>query len=243
MTRLVLVSTAAAFLLVFNGAFASFPDSRVNPSSAMPPADHEQFQGVWALNREKGDAESRGQAGEPGDRRGQGGFPPGGGSFPRGGGGRQGGSGGRGGFGRQGGGRGGLGRREGGDPEQMKATMNYLQSVMRPSDRLTVIVQESSVAITDADGKTVTMATTGKKVEERAENGLVKLSRQSKWDGATLVSTVELDNGPTIERRYELSPSGTELKMTTTLHGGGGRGGARGGDRSTTQAYDRERPQ
>ena len=120
----------------------------------------------------------------------------------------------------------------------MRAIADFMRTTTAASDRLTIVVRDSSVGITDADGGTLTLQTNNKKVDERAENGLVKLSRKSHWDGSTLVSEVEIDNGPKIERKYELSPAGTELYVSTTMSGGfGGRGGS--GNRAIMQLYER----
>ena len=184
-------------------------------SATSAAGGREALGGIWVLNREK--SQLSGREVPQGDslrspRGGDGGF------------GRRGG--GRGAFG--GGGRGGFGggRAEGrGNPEQMEAMLNYLRTLNQPSDRLTIVVHAGSVGMTDADGRTQTLQTDNKKTEERAENGLVKLKRRSHWDEQTLVSEIEVDNGPKIERTHELSPGGTELRIRTSLTGQLGRGG------------------
>lgn len=169
--------------------------------------------GAWALNREKSQIPEPGST--PVD---QGGARDNGGR-------------GRGGFG----GRGGPGGPRGGDfgppggggpsPEQMQATMNYVRRLMQPSERLIIIVRDASVSMTDADGITVVLDTTDKKEQSKAENGLVKLTRKSRWEGSALVSEVDIENGPKITRKYELGLESSELRVTTTMSGGiGGRG-------------------
>jgi hypothetical protein len=194
------------------------------------PTSHEAFGGVWSLNRDKSEMPGRGGAegGRAGGRP-EGGGAPGGG--PRGGG--------------FGGGRGGSGGRMGGggsrSPEEMQEIMGYAQSMMEASSRITVVVHPASVGITDAEGRTVMLQTDDKKLDERAANGLVKLKRKSRWEGAMLVSEIEIEDGPKIERRYKLSAGGEELRVSTTMSGASGRGGR--GDGEVTQVYERWREQ
>jgi hypothetical protein len=105
---------------------------------------------------------------------------------------------------------------------------NYMRSLNQPVDRMTVVLHDSTVSMAYSDGRTVSLQTDDKKVEERAENGLVKLKQKSHWDGQALVTDIEIDNGPKIERRYELSPGSTELHITQTVNGGMSGGGGRG---------------
>ena len=209
--------------------FAAQSGTRAASSGTVVALTHEALGGIWVLDRNRGSlpgAESSTDDG--GDRRRSGG----GGGY----GGRRGGGGGfGGGFG--GGQRGGGGRQMV-DPERMRAIGEFIRSATAASTRLTIVVHESSVAITDADGATVTVPTDDKKVEERAENGLVRLTRKSRWEGPTLVSEIEIEQGPKIERRYELSPAGTELDIKTKISGGfGGRGA--GSDGTITKIYER----
>ena len=99
-----------------------------------------------------------------------------------------------------------------------------------------VIMAVSSGGRRSPDGARVTLQTDNRKVDERAENGLVKLTRKSQWDGLTPVSEVEMDKGPSLERKYELSPGGTELHVSTTVSG---RFGGGGGKRVIVQVYER----
>jgi hypothetical protein len=192
-------ASLAILALITGGAFLA----------AAPPV-HEGFGGIWVLNRDRGDAP--GTPNVP-DARGEGSGRRGGG---RGGGG---GGGGRGGGGHPGG-RGGadtggqeqdLGRRE--------AIMNYMRTAMEASRQLTIVVHEDAVSITDAEGRVQSLKTDNKKIEERAENGLVKLSHKARWEGDVLVSEIDIESGPTVVRRYELSPGGTQLQVSTTING------------------------
>jgi len=193
-------ASLAVLTLVTGGAFLA----------AAPPV-HEGFGGIWVLNRDRGDAP--GTPNVP-DARGEEGGRYGGG---------YGGGGGRGG-GRGGGGRGGgRGGADAGGQEQdlgrREAIMNYMRTAMEASKQLTMVVHEDGVSITDAEGRVQSLKTDNKKIEERAENGLVKLSRKARWEGDTLVSEIDIDSGPAVVRRYELSPGGTQLEVSTTING------------------------
>jgi hypothetical protein len=175
---------------------------------AAPPV-HEGFGGIWVLNRDRGDAP--GTSSVP-DARGEGSGGRGGGHGGGGGGGGRGGghAGGRGG-GESAGQEEELGRRE--------AITNYMRTSMEASRQLTIVVHEDGVNITDAEGRVQSWKTDNKKFEERAENGLVKLSRKTRWEGDVLVSEIDIESGPAIVRRYELSPGGTQLEVSTTING------------------------
>jgi hypothetical protein len=182
-------------------------------SQTPPPGgvSHQALGGIWVLNRDRGDA-------------------PGAVSGPDGsdGAGRRGG--GQGVSGRVG--RGGQGRGFGGDGEAQReddmarrqAVMNYVRAATESPKQLTIVVHDASVSITDVDGHVQLLQIADnkdKKIEERAENGLIKLSKKNHWDGATLVSEVDIEGGPKIIRTYALSPGGTELRLTTAVDGQG----------------------
>jgi len=101
---------------------------------------------------------------------------------------------------------------------------------------MTIVVRDTSVVMTEADGRTRALQTDNKKTDGRAENGLVKLHTKTHWNGQTLISEIEVDDGPTIERKYELSPDGTELRIGTRISGTDGRGGGQ------TSIFVYERP-
>jgi hypothetical protein len=197
---------------------------------------HEAFGGIWKLNTDRSDRAPTEDVGPEsrGGGSGSGGFPGGapGGGFP-GGGGR----------GRGGGFPGGsFPSGSDGDRAQQQATMTFMRSLLQPSERLTIVVKDETFGITDADGKRVTLETTNKKVSSREQNGLVKLTRRTRWDGASLVSEIELEGGMKIRRRYELAEEGTQLRIATTMDGGVGgraRGGGNDGKRTMTHVYER----
>ena len=178
-------------------------------SQTPPPGgvSHQALGGIWELNRDRGDAP--GAVSRPDDS-GEGG--------------RRGGGGGSGGMGR-----GGRGRGSGGDGQaqreenmaKRRAIMSYLTAATESPKQLTIVVHDASVTVTDVDGRVQVLQTDDKKIEERAENGLIKVSKKNHWDGATLVSEVDIDGGPKIVRSYALSPGGTELQLTTTVDGQG----------------------
>jgi len=94
---------------------------------------------------------------------------------------------------------------------------NYLRTAMEASKQLTIVVHDTSVSITDLEGRVLSLKTDNKKIEERAENGLIKLTRKARWDGDALVHQVDFEDGTSIVRRYELSPGGTQLQFSTTV--------------------------
>jgi hypothetical protein len=184
-------------------------------ASQTPPSggvSHQALAGIWVLNRDLGDAPATTAApeGSSEGRRGAGG---GGGGGGRGGGRRMGGGGGRG-YGRS-------GNQAEEDLGRRQAIADYVRASMDDSKQLTIVVHDTSVSITDVDGQVLVLQTNDKKIEERAGNGLVKLARKSRWDGDTLVSEIDVDNGPKIVRNYALSPGGTQLSITTTIDRGG----------------------
>jgi len=106
------------------------------------------------------------------------------------------------------------------DVARRQAIAEYVRTSTQDSKQLTIVLHESSVSITDIDGQVLALQTNGKKVDERGGNGLVKLGRKTHWDGETLVSEIDIDNGPKIVRNYALSPGGTQLTVTTTIDRG-----------------------
>jgi hypothetical protein len=183
------------------------------------PVVHDGFGGIWVLNRDRGDAPGSPNAPNVGDD----GSGRGGGNRGAGGGGgrRRGGGGGGGGRGSYGGG--GRGREDGaGHEEQLgrrEAIIDYMRAATEASRQLTIVVHEDAVSITDAEGRVQSLKTDNKKIEERAENGLVKLSRKARWEGDVLVYETDVESGPTVVRRYELSPGGTQLQVSTAING------------------------
>lgn len=230
-----LASIALAAVLVAAPAAASAQTGgTASPSTAAPPAttspapaaaaSPQALAGVWTLNRDKSALPGRAPEGDtsgaaPGTPDGRGG----GGYGGRHGGGHGGFGGGGGGFGGHGGGgrmgEGGSGR----SPEQFEAMRDFIRTQLQPSERMTIVVAADHVSFANADGSTLTLQTNGKKQDGRAENGLVKYSAKSSWDGPALVSEVDVDNGPKVTRRYELSADGAELQITTTMSGGANR--------------------
>jgi hypothetical protein len=123
-----------------------------------------------------------------------------------------------------GGGRGaGRGGNGGGEEDlgRQQAIADYVRASFDDSKQLTIVVHDTSVSITNIDGQVLVLQTNDKKTEERAGNGLVKLTRKNHWDGSTLVSEIDIDTGPKITRNYAPSPGGTQLTVTTTVDRGG----------------------
>jgi len=202
------ISYFALFVLLtlpFTGLTA-----RNTAASQTPPpggVSHEALGGAWELNLDRGDLPG-GATGFDGRGRGR----------------RGAGRGGRGG-GDRGGGGGGQGRgvvdpkaREE-DAARRQALENYVSAATMATKRMTIVIHDGSVSITDADGRVQTFPTDNKKIDGRAGNGLIKLTTKNHWDGATLICEAEVEFGPKIVRTFALSPGGTELHLTTTVEG------------------------
>ena len=114
------------------------------------------------------------------------------------------------------------------------ATTAYVRRLTEPAKTLALTIRDTSVSIV-ADGLSPRiLATDDKKSEERAGNGLVKFTRRTRWQGPALVTELDIERGPKVERRYELSPGGTELHVSTRIQGSG-----REKDRTITHVYER----
>lgn len=231
--RMALAFVTAAGLAAFGPA-----TDPILLAASQAATGHERLTGVWVLDRDRssvppapggGDEErprggpGRGGPGGPGSPGGPGGAGPRGGGF--GGGGGRGGPGG--GFG---------GNPEGArmNPERMQAAGRYIRTLSQPSNRLTIVAKPEAVTITDIEGRSHTQKTDGKSVEEKAENGLLKVKRSAKWAAGVFGVTLEIEDGPKVERRYEVSEGGTELRVTMAVSGG--RGPAGGAGRGPTVA-------
>jgi hypothetical protein len=107
------------------------------------------------------------------------------------------------------------------DLGRQQAIADYVRASFDDSKQLTIVVHDASVSITNVDGQVLVLQTNDKKIDERAGNGLVKLTRKNHWDGETLVSEIDIDTGPKITRNYAPSPGGTQLTVTTTVDRGG----------------------
>jgi hypothetical protein len=83
------------------------------------------------------------------------------------------------------------------------------------------------------------MDTTNKKVSSRAENGLVKLTRKSKWEGEALLSEIEIEDGGKFDEKYELTADGTQLRVSTVTSAAG----RSGSDSKRTVTHIYERPE
>jgi hypothetical protein len=102
-----------------------------------------------------------------------------------------------------------------------QALTSYISAATIATKRLTILITDTSVNITDADGRVQNLPTDNKKIDARAGNGLIKLSTKNHWDGNTLICETEVDFGPRVVRTFALSPGGTELRVTTTVEGQG----------------------
>lgn len=100
-----------------------------------------------------------------------------------------------------------------------RAILDYVRAATEASKQLTMVVHDDAVTLTDMDGRTQTLPTDDKRIDTRAENGLIRIATKNHWDGATLVSEVDVEGGPKIIRTYTLSPGGTELHLSTAVDG------------------------
>lgn len=229
-----LAPAVAALALAFAGTMRAAQESA-------PAGPHAALGGIWVISP---DAYLRGPdtASVPDARSGGRGRGSGGGGGRRGGGGGgggySGGSGGGGGFGGGGGGRGG-GRSEV-SVEARDAMANYSKMLLQPVKQMTIVPHEASMSIAYDDGRTLTLEATNKKLYGRAENGFVKYTRKSRWVADAMVSEVEIEGGPKFEEKYEVIAEGSQLRVSITSEGGGGRGGDE--KRTITHVYERPMP-
>ena len=100
---------------------------------------------------------------------------------------------------------------------------------------MTIVPHDTSLAIAYDDGRTLTLEATNKKVSGRAENGFVKYTRKSRWDGEAMLSEVEVENGPKFDEKYEVIAEGTQLRVSITAKGSGGKDA----ERTITHVYER----
>lgn len=193
----ILIMTLALLVGMVPAAYAT------GIETAEQAGDVSQLVGVWILNRDLSTAPGRGgSAPTPG---------VGGGRRPG-----SGGSGGRGGF--PGGGRRGAGSGTPRlDPERMQAMQTVMRDLMETSEKLNIVMQDDTVIITSADGRVQRLKADGRRVEQKAANGLVSLTRRTRWDDNALVTEVELENGPKIVQTYTRSEGGSQLLITVKL--------------------------
>jgi len=211
------------------------PREPVRAQQAPAVTRYDAFGGIWVISP---DAYLRGPDSVSAPSGGSDGRRHGGGGGGRGYGGGGGGGGGYGGGGGRGGGGRGGGRGEGNG--EREAIANYSRTLLQPVKQMTIVPHEASLAIAYDDGRTLTLEATNKKVSSRVENGLVKLTRKSRWMDGAMISEIEIEGGPKLEEKYEVIAEGTELRVSITTEGGG-----RGGDdakRTITHVYERPMP-
>jgi hypothetical protein len=162
--------------------------------------------GAWVLNRDASDDPRQVTPGGPGDdgaRRGPGGGRPPGGMGPGGGGGR----------GLPGGGRGPGGARP--SEEEMRRLRDLMRELMEPAERLTIVVGDDSVSMTDQSGRTTRYATNGKPERHQLDAGTVET--KTRWDGSRLIKETKADGGLTLSETYALAPEGRQLNVTVKM--------------------------
>ncbi len=179
----------------------------IGPLTTLHQDPHPSLAGVWKLNEERSD--------KPGDRganRSGGGFGRGGGGF-----GGRGGMGGRG--GRGGGGRGGMGGEGNGrGGEESGADRQVVMGLVRPVQRFTITQSDSSITITDVEGKTRYLVPDGKKKKEHSlDEGEFEI--KTKWKGDKLVVEQDLDHGPSLKQTFRLDGETHQLILEVEVQG------------------------
>ena len=251
MKPIVLVATMIVGGLCSRVALASPQQATQQSGATGQSGAHQALAGIWTnLPEEENSAPppETGRFGAQGGRAGDGSGGHGGH-----GGGSGGGSGGHGGFGGQGGGAGGFGgyggrgRAMDNESEARAAALSVFErALMDPVKQMTIVVHDSAVTIVYDDGHIEELKTNGKKVNEKAENGFVKFTRLSHWDGSALISDIAVSDGPNFQRRYDITADGKTLRVSTTpsrnangsgRDGGGGHGLTYG--RTATHVYGR----
>jgi len=99
----------------------------------------------------------------------------------------------------------------------MQAMQTVMRDLMETSEKLNIVIQDDTVIITSADGRVQRLKADGRRVEQKAANGLVSLTRRTRWDDNALVTEVELENGPKIVQTYTRSEGGTQLAITIKI--------------------------
>jgi hypothetical protein len=222
-----IAKTSVLFIAALTLAVAPRAAS-LHAQTAAAVGAHTAFGGIWVISP---DAQLRGAdtgsvpSGQEGGRRR-------GGRYGGGRGGRRAGGYGGGGFG---GGRGGA-RGSGASAEARQAIATYSRTLLQPAKQMTIVPHDTSLAIAYDDGRTLTLEATNRKVSSRAENGLVKVTRKSAWMGESLVSEVEIENGPTFDETYEVIADGTQLRVSIATKGGND------AQRTITHVYERPMP-
>jgi hypothetical protein len=149
-----------------------------------------------------------------------------GGGDPRGG--RMGGGGGRGGFGGRrggfGGGRGGYGGREGGGggmSEQQRVRMRQTMQLVFTAPASLAIVTTDSTLTLDADGDTLVLPTSGRKVRrEPTVQGEGAVDIKGHWQGNDFVVERSVSGGGKVTEDYLRSTDGQQLFVLVTFEAG-----------------------
>jgi hypothetical protein len=196
-------------------------------ASRLPAAtDHSTLSGAWTLNREMSDLRPPSTPGGGDDVPSA--TPPGGGFGP----------GGMGGFGGYGGRRGiggpGPDMSKPPDPERMKRVEAMMRELFDAPPSFVVSASGGAVSFTDADGRTQTFATTGKKEKHQLDAGIIET--RTKWDQDVLVKKISLGSGPDVTETYNVLETG-QLQVVLKV------GGDRSGVRPVRRVYDKREGQ
>lgn len=184
------------------------------PAKSASIAGKPNLAGTWALNADQSDnpMEKMREAREESGDAGGGGRGMGGGM---GGGGGMGSGGGMGGGGGQGGG--GFGGRRGG--QNGDNAQNGGGRGARPMAQLVIEQTPTSAKVSDANGRVVAEYIADPNAAQSTSTGANTDTNAApaKWQDTKLVSTVNMPNGGTTTRSYEMSPDNKQLIVTTTM--------------------------
>ena len=106
---------------------------------------------------------------------------------------------------------------------------NAMRDITDPSERLTITQTESTIILTEADGRTTRLSTDGKKIKD--DN--TRIERKTKWDGGKLVSEISGLGPGKMTQTFSIDPEGKQLRVIVVMEGGG-----RVEPRTVTHVYD-----
>jgi hypothetical protein len=100
--------------------------------------------------------------------------------------------------------------------EQMRAMM---QSVIRASEALRIVQDDSTVMVANAEGTLRIHHPDGRKKSYPVE-GVGNVESKAKWDDDKLVVELRMDGGIRVTRTYELDEEDRQLHVRVRMEGG-----------------------
>lgn len=92
-----------------------------------------------------------------------------------------------------------------------------MRQVTEPPTRLTITQTETDVTITDGDGRSQKLATTGK--GEKHQFGSRTVETKTRWDGTRLVKEMSLGDGVKVTEIYTLATDPRRLDVNVKVEG------------------------